>query len=126
MQQAGSLANSVPEKSPVTVASALNMRLEANHLCNGIQRKSRKQEDMNFLNNSACYGFFSTSRRPSQNVAEKKFAARGVRGGNGSGPNPLHPLSHCNHLFWAEFKSPSVQMRPVANWAADLLSLGQN
>ncbi len=80
MQQTCSLANSVPEKSPVSVASALNMGLGANHLCNGIQRKNSNQDPLIFFNNSACYGTALTTRRSSQNVAAKKFAARGVRG----------------------------------------------
>ena len=56
------------------------MGLGANPLCNGIQQKNRKQTPINFINNSVSYGIFLTTRRSSQNVAEKKFAARGVRG----------------------------------------------
>ena len=96
MQQACSLANSVPEKSPVTVASALYMGLGANHLCNGIHRKSRKQAAIIFINNSVSYGMFLTARRSSQNVAEKKFDARSVRGGL---PTPLESSLPLKSLY---------------------------
>lgn len=46
--QACSSASSVPEKSPVSVASALYMGLGANPLCNGIQQKNQKQAPFHF------------------------------------------------------------------------------